>query len=204
MSETKPTTEIDLPEFFPKGVQKQRGHNRKPSALIEDIPLFIKVENFIQSRFDLQFNEVSNEIEFKAKEEKDFRLLNENNLFRVLQHNNVKMSMANLMTLLRSDFVPVINPFHDYFTSLPPWKEGDPDHIEQLANHLVAHDQLQFNHHFKKMLVRCIGCALVDTYFNKHALVLVGKKQNTGKSTFIRFLCPPRLKKYISENISFQ
>jgi predicted P-loop ATPase len=204
MSETKPTTEIDLPEISHQGVQKQRGHNRKPSALIEDIPLFIKVENFIQSRFDLQFNEVSNEIEFKGKEEKDFRLLNENNLFRVLQHNNVKMSMANLMTLLRSDFVTVINPFYDYFTSLPPWKEGDPDHIEQLANHVVAHDQLQFNHHFKKMLVRCIGCALDDTYFNKHALVIVGKKQNTGKSTFIRFLCPQRLKKYISENISFQ
>ncbi len=170
----------------------------------EETPLFVKVERFIDSKYDLQFNEVSNEIEYREKNGDDFLLLNENNLFRVLQHNSVRISMANLMSLLRSDFVRVVNPFRDYFDSLPPWTEGDPDYIQMLADHVVARDQAQFNHHFKKMLVRCIVCALVDNYYNKHAFVLVGKKQNTGKSTFIRFLCPPKLRKYISENISFQ
>lgn len=177
---------------------------RKSRGLIEDIPLFIKVERFIDSLYDLQFNEVTNEIEFKTKEETGFQLLNENNLYRVLQHHNIKISMANLMTLLRSDYVKTVNPFIEYFHSLPTWEEGDPDYIEDLSNYIIAKDQAAFTRNFKKMLVRCIACALDDTYYNKHALVLVGKTQNTGKSTFIRFLCPPRLKKYISENISFQ
>ena len=207
----KKTTGIKLP-VVESGVDDPSSNNgesgstrkRKSKEFLEDIPLFIKVERFLISLYDLQFNEVTNEIELKTKEESGFQLLNENNLYRVLQHKNIKISMANLMTLLRSDFVKTVNPFIEYFQSLPPWKEGDPDYIEELSNYVTAKDQDNFKNHFRKMLVRCIACALDDRYYNKHALVLVGKTQNTGKSTYIRFLCPPRLNRYISENISFQ
>ncbi|MBU0488557.1 MAG: virulence-associated E family protein, partial [Bacteroidetes bacterium] len=40
-----------------------------------------------------------------------------------------------------------------------------------------------------------------DFYYNKQALVLVSTRQNSGKSTFCRFLCPPALQDYIVENI---
>jgi predicted P-loop ATPase len=199
-----PENEDGVGEPYPNIEESGSIQKRKPKGLIEDIPLFIKVGRFINSLYDLQFNEVTNEIEFKTKEESEFQLLNENNLYRVLQHNNIKISMANLMIMLRSDYVTTVNPFIEYFHSLPQWKEGDPDNIEDFSNYIIAKDQPSFKNHFKKALVRCIACALNDTYFNKHALVLVGKIQHTGKSTFIRFLCPPRLKKYISESISFQ
>ena len=32
---------------------------------------------------------------------------------------------------------------------------------------------------------------------------MVHELQNSGKTTFIRFLCPPALKNYMTENISF-
>ena len=52
------------------------------------------------------------------------------------------------------------------------------------------------------MLVRTIACALLDGVFNKQAFILVHEKQNSGKSTFCRWLCPDILKNYIAENIS--
>jgi predicted P-loop ATPase len=47
-----------------------------------------------------------------------------------------------------------------------------------------------------------VACALDDSYFNKQAFILVHDKQNSGKSTFCRFLCPPALSNYIAENLS--
>jgi predicted P-loop ATPase len=43
---------------------------------------------------------------------------------------------------------------------------------------------------------------MVDGYFNKQALVLVHPEHNSGKTTFMRFLCPPALSDYIAENIN--
>src|SRR5699024_1578468 len=42
-----------------------------------------------------------------------------------------------------------------------------------------------------------------DDFINKNAIILVHDKQNSGKTTFIRFLCPPSLRGYFTENISF-
>jgi predicted P-loop ATPase len=55
---------------------------------------------------------------------------------------------------------------------------------------------------FKKHLVRLLACATGKIAFNKQCLVLVGG-QDAGKSTFVRFLCPPAWKEYYTEEIDF-
>jgi predicted P-loop ATPase len=50
------------------------------------------------------------------------------------------------------------------------------------------------------MFVRCIACALDDSVFNKQAFVFVHSEQNSGKSTFCRWLCPRKLKMYYTEH----
>ena len=166
------------------------------------ISLFEQVENYMNELYDIRYNEISNEVEYKEKKEIEFKPLNENTVYRALQHNNIKFSMANLMALLRSNFVQSYNPFVDYFDSLPIWKEGETDHIAQLSDYVRSKQPERFNIHFKKMLVRSIACALVGGVFNKQAFILVHDKQNSGKSTFCRWLCPPILKGYYAENIS--
>ena len=69
-----------------------------------------------------------------------------------------------------------------------------------LANFVTAKDQDWFNYHFKKTLVRVIACALTRIAFNKQCFTIVGK-QDDGKTSFIRFLCPPSLKNYIKEDL---
>ena len=51
-------------------------------------------------------------------------------------------------------------------------------------------------------MIRTIVCCHDASYYNKQALILVGERQNSGKSSFMRFLCPAVLKGYMAENIS--
>ena len=170
--------------------------NEKPK---NETSKFYIVEKYLNEKFDFRYNEVANEVEFKDKQAKNFKNLNENNLYRHLQLNNVQFSQNNLLALLRSDFVMSYNPFIDYFESLPKWDEKT-DHISNLCSYIKTKDQKRFHIHFKKAFVRCVACALGQC-FNKHAFILIGG-QSSGKTTFIRWLCPPKLDSYKAENIS--
>jgi len=164
-------------------------------------PHIVEIMEVLKKWYDLRFNEVSGVVEARKKDEDVYKVLNENNVFVDLLKNQYKVSITLLCSLLNSEFVPSYNPFKEYFDSLVPWKEGDRDYIEELANHVEAIDRQQFNHHLKKMMVRMIACALEDHTFNKQAFILVGGLQNTGKSTFCRYLCPPDLENYYTESI---
>jgi predicted P-loop ATPase len=165
--------------------------------------LFERTEKMIADQYDLRYNEVSNEIEYREKgQQGDYKTMNENNLLRFLRHNGNNLSSANLSALLNSDFVPIFNPFKDYFENLGEWNEiSEPDYIGEIGKYIIAKEPERFMNQLKKHLVRCVACSIVPGYFNKHALVLIDR-QNTGKSTLTRWFCPPVLKDYIGENVS--
>ena len=161
---------------------------------------FTITEEYLNERYDVRYNTISNKFEYKNKEDSDFREMNENNMFIKLQKDNINISLNHLIALLKSDFVKEYNVFLDYFESLADW-DGVTDHIQQLANFLITKDKKRLDNHFKKWLVRTVRNAIDNNYFNKQAFVLVSTKQNSGKSTFCRFLCPTDLNDYIVESI---
>lgn len=169
------------------------------------------IEKFLSDWWDIQFNTITNVMEGRRKDLRDaegnslpFEPINENNIYRFLQHCNMKFSRGNLSALLGSDFVERYNPIIDYFNALPKWNKQD--HLKQLCDFIRVkgdtENQNRFNTHFEKHLLRSIACALQEDYFNKHIFNFIGGQQK-GKSTFIRWLCPPELKnKYYTENFS--
>jgi hypothetical protein len=162
---------------------------------IDDKPEIYKVENFLRKNWDFVRNEVTQRSEYRQKNnEGEFVSLNPDSLFRKLQHVRFSFSIDKLKSLLRSDFVETYNPFIDYFEKLPTWNR-DVDHIGKLANFVKTTDQDFHVSQFRKMLVRCVGCALYGVE-NRFVYVLVGEKQEKGKSTFIRFLNPFGTKYY--------
>lgn len=160
---------------------------------------FSIVEEYLNKEFDLRRNQVSGIIECRRKNESNYEPLNEDNIYRELQHQNISFSLNNLMSLLRSGFVPTYDPLATYFNSLPEWDEKT-DYVMQLCDFIKVKDQERFNRHFKKMFARCIACAIGDA-FNKQAFILMGG-QSSGKTTFLRWLCPKELSSYYTENIS--
>lgn len=168
------------------------------------LSLLRRTENYLSNKYDIRLNIVSNCIEIRNKnEDNPFKELNENNLFRELQHANLNIPQHKLNSLLLSDFVEKYNPFELYFEGLGLWdKDIEEDFIGNLCKYIPTKDSIRFKNHFRKMLVRSIACALEDKVFNKQVFVLVGAGQNTGKSTFCRWLCPPFLSDYITEYIN--
>jgi predicted P-loop ATPase len=143
------------------------------------------------------------EFEFRRKGEMNHKVMNENSIFIKMQLDGLSISLNHLIAFLKSDYIQSYNPFYEYFESLPVWDECT-DYIQELASYVRVKkaERLIFDNHFTKWIVRMVKCSLVDDYFNKQAFILVQSKQNSGKSTFCRFLCPPRLKNYIAENPS--
>jgi predicted P-loop ATPase len=161
-----------------------------------------RVEIYIEKKYDVRLNQVSGKLEYKIKNESTiYKDLNENNIYIELQHANLPISMQKLSCLFQSDFVKSYDPFKEYFDSLGIW-QNEPDYIENLCGYIPALNIDRFRTQFKKMLVRCIACALEPTVFNKQVFVLVGEGQNTGKSYFCRWLCPEILEDYITEYVN--
>lgn len=160
---------------------------------------FTLSEDFLARKYEFRRNLLSLEIEIREKGEKEWASVNENSLFRELQGTGHGIALNVVVSLLRSDFVDDYDPIDTYFNNI---KYDGKSHISELAKYVKANDQPQWELHLKKHLVRTVKCALDSSYFNKQALILVHDKQNSGKSSFIRFLCPPQLAEYIAEDVS--
>lgn len=162
--------------------------------------IFHQTEEYLTKRYGFRYNSVSLEIEFSFKGNSAYKSLNENSLYVELNKRGIKVEMGKLLAILKSDFVPQYDPIKSYFETLPPWDGAD--HIGNLGAYLHAEQPTQLERQFRKWLVRSVKCALVPQYFNKQAFILVHSAQNSGKTSFCRFLCPPALSNYIAENIS--
>lgn len=163
--------------------------------------MILKTEQYLNEHYDIRNNIIKNEFEISKKDKNEWDKLNENNLFREFMYNGVPFTISQTLCLLRSDFVPRYNPFHDYFNKLELYNpESEPDYLNWLANCVTADSQEQFNYHLKKQMVRVVACALNENYYNKHCFTLVSEEQHIGKSKFIEFLVPEKLKEYYLEN----
>lgn len=160
---------------------------------------FTDAEDYLSKKYDFRRNVLTLEIEIKEKEEDLYRPVNENSLYRELQHKGNTISLANILAILKSDFVHDFDPIKTYFEGL---KWDGKSNIDKLADYVKTNDPEEWKNHFKKHIVRTVKCAIDNDYFNKQALILVHALQNSGKSTFIRFLCPPELAAYIAEDVT--
>lgn len=168
------------------------------------VPLITRVESFINRRYVIRYNVISNQFQSRKNEdESPFEPMNENNILRDLKQHHFNYPMTNLIELLKSDFVPRYNPIKEYFEQLEPW-DGRTDYIGELSKYILLEDESErdrFERMFLKMFVRSIACSFEEA-FNKHAFILIHEAQSSGKTTFLRWLCPEKLKDYFSEELS--
>lgn len=175
-------------------------NNSKNGSL--NSPRIVRIEQYLESKYEIRFNVVSCKLEIRSKLIKEpFKELNENNIFCELSKNHLHTSMVMILSILRSDFVPQYDPIKNYFTNFEKWDaENEIDYIEKLCNYIKVKDPERFRIQFKKMLVRCIACSLDVNVFNKQAFILVHEEQGSGKTSLIRWLCPPELLMYYTEH----
>lgn len=112
----------------------------------------------------------------------------------------MKVNVQDIIRVMESDFTPDHNPFLDYLATLPPWHEGDPDYIAQLAATVEVKDdgklsQLLFVDALRKWLVAMLASWINEDVVNNVILVLIGE-QGSYKTTWFQYLLPPQLQQY--------
>ena len=164
----------------------------------------MKTIQFIQSKYEFMNNTILNEVLFKEKGRKDYSPVNPSTLYIEVRQAGLRTTVGEINTFLSSDYVPSKDPLNDYFESVKNlWiSQEHGDYIEKFSSYIRVKNQERFAVQFKKWLVRCVACVLIDDNFNKQALIFVHDQQNSGKTTLTRFIVPPALNDYQVENIS--
>jgi len=152
----------------------------------DDFPTVQKVQIWLEKRYDFKLNLVSGQAEMARVGVTEYTEVNADEIYRQTALARFKYSLTDIKSLLRSDFVKSYDPIFEYFKSTT---YDGKDHINELSAHIKTDDDGFWSKQFKKALVRCIACGLGKKE-NRIVMVLFGKKQETGKSTFIRYLSP--------------
>ena len=176
------------------------------------------LEGFLSDYYHIRYNIVLNEYEVKnldyekmwdLENETSERIyakdavweeLNDANLIRHMLKAHLKVPQREYETAMQSDYIERYNPINEYFENLPEW--DGIDHIAKLTEYIEVSkgDQERFKTQFKNMFLRTTICAL-GGQLNKQAFVIVHEKQNSGKTTFLRWLVPEQLEDYYTENV---
>ena len=157
-----------------------------------------QVEQFLDSQVQLRFNVVRRQCEVRWLPSDVWRPItdrDENTLWCRMGKEGKRVRIADLCSVIHSEYVPAYNPFIDYFGSLPPW-DGVTDHIGRLARTVhVSGDEELFVRHFRKWLVGMVATLLEQETVNHEIMVFIGRQGNF-KSTFFARLLPPELQSY--------
>lgn len=181
--------------------------------------LLMRAERFIKNHYSIRLNIISNQIEAihtipytyeyydadgsicttESTPTTEWSECKAETIERSLTLNHIAVGSGKVKSLLRSDFIEEYNPIADYFKNLT-YKPTKTNPFDELCTYLSVEDFENFKIQFKKQLLRTVKCALDKHYFNKHMFILMSDEQNPGKSSFLRWLCPPTLRNYYAED----
>ena len=157
-----------------------------------------EIESFLASKGSYRLNTVTGKCEFAPAGGEDFTDLTDRHvstLWAQMDKEVKPLRISDLRTVLQSEFVPLYNPFRQYFDGLRPW-DGVTDHIGLLAARVhVSHGADLFPRCFKKWLVAMVASLLDAEVVNHQILVLIGR-QGIYKTTWLNNLLPPELRRY--------
>lgn len=164
-------------------------------------PMMQKIVDYLSTHYEFRRNTVRDSLEFRpyvnspAPLQFDtMRAKDNNTIYTQMQLSSIFCTLPMVKAVIDSDYAKEYDPFVDYFLSLKPW-DGVTDYIGQLAATVEADDQAFWEDSLRRWLVGLVACA-IDEEKQNHEMLLLYSKQGKGKSTFIRNLMPPPLKKY--------
>ena len=161
----------------------------------------VRLMEFLGHVCEVRRNLVLENLEIQMKSEKQpsstYRTIRKddyNTLYIDAQVAGISCQPHIVRAVVNSRFANDFNPFEEYFYSLPAW-DMQTDYIGQLAETMRTNNQDFWRDCFKRWIVGMVACALDDDRENQLALIIKGA-QGKGKSTWIRRLLPPLLKRY--------
>ena len=131
------------------GTQQLPKNNGAAWAAVEEVEAFITT----QARF--RYNTVRAQVEIAWLGSDAFAPItdrDENTLWCRMSKAGWRVRLPDVRNVIHSEYIPLYNPFVEYFQSLPPW--DGTDYIAQLADRVhIQGDHELFTLHLRKWLV---------------------------------------------------
>ncbi len=186
-------------------VEKVFNSDDKDSFEDSDESILGTLEMFIANSYNLRFNEVSGLFEDDGRPIIPRAM---NSIFISAKKILTKLDYALMIRLLKSDFVPMYNPFYEFWGSdgipsrlshTPKDNNGDfkTPLMDELASCIKNDSALHTRYFLKKWLVSIVSSA--HKVHSPLLFCLLGP-QHTGKTEFFRRLMPAELRGYYAES----
>lgn len=168
--------------------------------------LVIRMEEFMQRRYELRRNELKGEVEYRERRSyyySFFPVTEEvlNTISLQAQSEGLELWDRDVKRYIYSNKIPLFNPLDDYLDRLPQW--DGKDRIRALADTVptaTTEWRNRFYIWFLGMVAQWKQMNL--THANSVLPLLVGE-QGCGKSTWCRNLLPPVLREFFTDSIDF-
>ena len=172
------------------------------------------VMQWLETNYDFRHNTITNKLQLRGRyvgktkyycwtDVEDSIM---NSIFLRMEKDGIRTSTKRLNIIVNSEFSADYNPMEEYLKDLPPWQEGDPDYIAELARKVTVidcpnnyHTEEEFIEIFKKWFVGMIVEWTTSHTANQAILIFVGKG-GIFKTTFFERLLPPSLREYFAND----
>ena len=166
----------------------------------------LMTEMYLQDHFEFRNNVLNGKVEFRPKEEADYRPLTER------AQNSIVLDMlregldneGNPKTLcqlyLHSEAVPVYDPVRDYLEHLPQW-DGH-NHVADLFNRLPGITSEQAGYLAVWLRSAVAHWMQMDTLHGNECVPTLIGSQGCGKTTFLRRMLPQHLRQYYLDHLN--
>ncbi|MEZ5040295.1 MAG: VapE family protein [Saprospiraceae bacterium] len=163
----------------------------------------IKLEKALEAYAQFRFNEILGMPEYQKNKAKEWALMDDyvlNSIVRDLKLKGIKgASKTRIAETIESGFAKRSNPIQEYFIEAGNNDDGN-DYIAELCQTVAPlAGQNMFRKYFEKWLVGAVANTFIMDRCANHLCFILTGRQGTYKSTWIRMLCPTRLKKYYFE-----
>lgn len=155
-----------------------------------------EIETFLTTNTTLKYNEVTLKYENKGQPVNDREL---NSIYLDCKNAVPKASKDLVFSIIDSDRTPRYNPLKDFFTKNAP-NHTTTGHIKALADTLTIPTDVDQNYpayFIRKWMIGAV--AMWHKHHSPLMLILVGTKQNTGKTQWFRRLPPQQLQPLYAE-----
>lgn len=157
------------------------------------------VKNYFNANYKFRYNTITDTPEWKTITDARFKPLDDyklNSLSFELESKGSNVSTDKIFKLLKSDFVPLINPIKEYFDGLDI-EELLTGNINKLTQTVIVDNPELFEKHFTKWIVGVVANSLTHEGCQNHTCLVLTGDQGAYKTTWLTNLCPPSLKEYI-------
>ena len=186
--------------------QECKGFGKK-SALTPEQDTALRLEEFMERRYEFRYNTVLNDLEFRQRDSIHFYFKTmdrraRNSIAINALKEGIRTWDRDVERYLTSDFVPLYNPVEEYLCGVGRW--DGKDRIRALADLVPCNNPYWrdlFYRWFLSMVAHWRG--LDRQHGNSTSPLLVGA-QGFRKSTYCRIILPPELRFGYTDSLDFK